>query len=582
MPNTKLRVSVAGVLSASMICVAASGAGSITGRGRFEQIAGKPSMGYQELYEWDLFLSPSDDSMTGLFRRLGAPPGQMPTGDGYYRIDNVPAGTYSVYVNQPDFFASPKVIPNVEIANGQVRTLNVELDIDYSTYFHDTANQQWSGWEWAWHQTFLATGTNVRGVSWKMAGGNAYNGKYAKVSILEDNGNPNPRHWTELASKNDNNISADSDEWVRWPSGVVPLTPGRKHAVKIWIEGGFAVYKRDKDSSSYPHGRAYSHDGNPQNYDLCVTVFVDKNNQTVTHTRLSSGLGELSGSGGTRWCQSFTATGEALAAADIFAASGEADMTLTWRIRRDGPGGPQVGPTKIATGAYFASSTDLIGVSYNPDQIPLVPGRKYCIEITDSQSFTPYFQESWQRYADGNAYKGSTPLNEDLAMTIVEYIKGPEPEIADVDRDLDVDMFDFAGISAFFGWRGQSGAIRQDLIRDGSVDFLELDFISRTWLDYIPQPPRVYITSPSAGAEVSTRDEVLVLADATDPDGFVTGVEFLAGDDVLGTDNDGADGWSVAKFFSAGQYTLTAVATDNDGMTAHSEPVAITVKMPPR
>ncbi len=38
-------------------CVQASG--SITGQGRFEKIAGVPSMGYKYLYEWDLFLSPS-------------------------------------------------------------------------------------------------------------------------------------------------------------------------------------------------------------------------------------------------------------------------------------------------------------------------------------------------------------------------------------------------------------------------------------------------------------------------------------------------------------------------------------------
>ncbi|MHC4695080.1 MAG: hypothetical protein ACYS67_20300, partial [Planctomycetota bacterium] len=60
--------------------------GSITGQGRFENITGNPAMGYKYLYEWDLFLSPSDNSMVGPCRRLGAPPGQTPTGDGYYRI----------------------------------------------------------------------------------------------------------------------------------------------------------------------------------------------------------------------------------------------------------------------------------------------------------------------------------------------------------------------------------------------------------------------------------------------------------------------------------------------------------------
>src|SRR5689334_672889 len=91
-------------------------AGTVTGHGRFLKIAGNPAMGYSELYESDLFLSPPNNSLLGPVRRLGAPPAPDPvTYDGFYRIDNMPAGNYSVYVNQPDFFISPKVVPNVNI-----------------------------------------------------------------------------------------------------------------------------------------------------------------------------------------------------------------------------------------------------------------------------------------------------------------------------------------------------------------------------------------------------------------------------------------------------------------------------------
>ena len=131
--------------------------GSITGQGRFEKIAGVPSMGYKYLYEWDLFLSPSDNSMVGPFRRLG-----VPIGDGSYLIDGLDAGIYSVYVNQPDFFASSKAVPNVQIIDGQQTVLNVDLDVDYSTYFKDTGGGQWTDWQDEWYQTFLATGTSVR------------------------------------------------------------------------------------------------------------------------------------------------------------------------------------------------------------------------------------------------------------------------------------------------------------------------------------------------------------------------------------------------------------------------------------
>lgn len=73
--------------------------GTLVGQAYFDRIAGNPDMGRKTLYEWDLFLSPPcGSSYVGPSRRLGAPPGQPPTHDGYYRIDDLPAGTYSVYL----------------------------------------------------------------------------------------------------------------------------------------------------------------------------------------------------------------------------------------------------------------------------------------------------------------------------------------------------------------------------------------------------------------------------------------------------------------------------------------------------
>ena len=200
------------VCAALLVAVGAqrvAGSGSITGQGRFERIAGNQSAGYQYLYEWDLFLSPRDDSVVGPSRRLGAPPGEPPRGDGYFRIDGIPAGTYSVFVNQPDFFASPKVVSNVQIQNGQTTTCNVDLDVDYSTYFRDSG--QWTDWQWDWYQTFTAAGASVRGVSWMLAGWGQYSGKTARIRVLEDNGSGNVRNWNLIGSATDSGLASDSD-----------------------------------------------------------------------------------------------------------------------------------------------------------------------------------------------------------------------------------------------------------------------------------------------------------------------------------------------------------------------------------
>jgi hypothetical protein len=471
-------------------CVRASG--WVTGRGRFEKIAGRPAMGYVQLYEWDLFLSPADNSIIGPCRRLGAPPGQPPTYDGYYRIDNLPAGVYSIYVNQPDFFASPKVAPNVQIVDGQETPLNIDLDVDYSTYFKNTAQQQWTEWRWTWYQTFSATGTSVRGVSWVMAGWGEYAGDWAEVSILEDNGNADVRNWKVLGSKTDNSIASDSDEWVRWFSGQIPITPGKKYAVRIWVNGGCAIYKRDKDGNSYPQGRAYDDAGSPKNYDLNVTVFVDRNNQMVTHTRLSYGPGTfISSLNDTQWGQTFAASGNGLAAVDLFAASGDTNFDLTWRIRQGGPAGPQIGPAKTTQGAYFASTTDLVGVSYNPNDVPLIPRQTYYIEVTDTMGFTPFVQEAGNSYSDGMAFRRGTATEYDLAMTIVEYADTQRAEPADLNGDGSVDFLDYALLAN--QWLQPPGTPSADIAPppngDQFVDLLDLAVFVEHWLKLpLPDP----------------------------------------------------------------------------------------------
>ncbi len=398
----------------------ADAGGSVQGQARFEKIAGSPAAGHKLLYEWDLFVSPDHGEMVGPYRRLGAPPGQPPRGDGYYRVDGLPAGSYSLYVSQPDFFASPRVVPGVAVRDGQVTVLAIDLDVDYSTYFRKA--DQWTDWQPDWYQTFTARGTAVRGVSFVLAGAGRYRGRKATVTVLADNGHDDVRKWTPIGRAADASIGADSDEWVRWPSGQVPLKPGRQYAVHIHVDGGMAVYKRDKDEVSYKAGRAHGPDGRPRDFDLNVTVFTDRRGQRVTHTRRSPGPGRFEGSlSGTVWGQTFVASGTSLAAADLFAASGQRRLVLTWRIRTGGPEGKPLGPAKRTEGAYFASNTRLVGVSYGPGQVKLVPGRTYCVEVGSAGGFTPYVLEPRNAYPDGRACRGRAPTDFDLAMTIVEY-----------------------------------------------------------------------------------------------------------------------------------------------------------------
>lgn len=90
-------------------------------------------------------------------------------------------------------------------------------------------------------------------------------------------------------------------------------------------------------------------------------------------------------------------------------------------------------------------------------------------------------------------------------------------------------------------------------------------------------PPNVALTSPAPDAVFSAPANITLSAAASDTDGNVVKVEFYANGGLVGTD-------TVAPFalvwqnVSAGSYTLTAKATDNDGGVKTSAGVPITVQ----
>jgi regulation of enolase protein 1 (concanavalin A-like superfamily) len=90
------------------------------------------------------------------------------------------------------------------------------------------------------------------------------------------------------------------------------------------------------------------------------------------------------------------------------------------------------------------------------------------------------------------------------------------------------------------------------------------------------QAPSVSLTAPSAGATFTAPANVTLTASASDADGSVAKVDFYRGSTLIGSDTTSPYSvtWSSA---AAGTYSLTAVATDNDGAKRTSAAVGITV-----
>jgi phosphatidylserine/phosphatidylglycerophosphate/cardiolipin synthase-like enzyme len=94
------------------------------------------------------------------------------------------------------------------------------------------------------------------------------------------------------------------------------------------------------------------------------------------------------------------------------------------------------------------------------------------------------------------------------------------------------------------------------------------------------QPPAASLTSPAAGATFTAPATINLAASATDSDGTVSKVDFFSGTTLLGTDTSAPYQltWSNVP---AGSYTLSAVATDDDGASTASASVNITVGTAP-
>src|SRR4051812_4695019 len=90
------------------------------------------------------------------------------------------------------------------------------------------------------------------------------------------------------------------------------------------------------------------------------------------------------------------------------------------------------------------------------------------------------------------------------------------------------------------------------------------------------QPPSVTLTGPANGAAFAAGSDITLAASASDADGTISAVEFLANGAVVGSATS-APFTFVWMNVSAGSYTIAARATDNGGAAATSASAAITV-----
>jgi len=105
--------------------------------------------------------------------------------------------------------------------------------------------------------------------------------------------------------------------------------------------------------------------------------------------------------------------------------------------------------------------------------------------------------------------------------------------------------------------------------------------IVENWSQYCPDGsasnsrPTVSITNPSNNSNYDAGATISVSADASDSDGSIASVQFYASGISIGTETTSPYtlNWSP----SAGNYSLTAVATDNEGASTTSAPISVSI-----
>ncbi len=110
----------------------------------------------------------------------------------------------------------------------------------------------------------------------------------------------------------------------------------------------------------------------------------------------------------------------------------------------------------------------------------------------------------------------------------------------------------------------------------GETDYVNLNYVSFRGVN-VSLPPVVSLTAPSNNASYGSNETVRLSATASDPDGSVSKVDFYAGDLLIGSVTSAPYSLDWSRM-NPGTYVLTAVATDNKGISTTSAPVSVTIR----
>jgi beta-glucanase (GH16 family) len=198
------------------------------------------------------------------------------------------------------------------------------------------------------------------------------------------------------------------------------------------------------------------------------------------------------------------------------------------------PDNTHSGGTYSQGGVNFADEFHTYAVEWEPEEI-----RWY----VDGQLYATRY--SWQWYSNGAPSNPLAPFDQEFYIILNAAVGG-----------------NYTGCTT-------PGCITADLPQEYIIDYV------RVYQDTPNLAPTVAITYPTATDEVPAGD-IIITADASDPDGEVIGVEFYTGTTLLGVDSTFPYTYTWTSV-ADGCYTIAAKAFDDGGAVSDLDTVDITV-----
>jgi hypothetical protein len=276
-------------------------------------------------------------------------------------------------------------------------TCDLLVEGDY-TVMYPRGSEDWGPerehWIWGgdFYQTFVAKSRHITRASTRLAGKRDH---VTKLSFqLVHVGEGPPSTWEPVSPLRSSPLPEPIylfTTWVAWHSQEVNLTPGERYALHLWCPEGpaethdFALVARRDRGEGYSEGALWQGDRLIEEPERDMFGFWggDGGNNTVVNygpTRYFELPGQLVG-WNTSFGQTFTATGEGLAAAEVVVAPlGDLTEPVTFQLYT-AVGGEPIGPAKTCYGAPGPFQSR-VGVFWYPAEAPLTPGEQYYLEGT--------------------------------------------------------------------------------------------------------------------------------------------------------------------------------------------------------